>query len=203
MMFPALVLIPFAVATAGSEATLTFEKDVRPILKAHCMHCHGEEEKPEGGVDLRLRRFMDSLIVPGTPSKSKLLEVVRSGEMPKKGKPLGQTDIRVLETWIAQGAKTARPEPPSLPPGPVISEEDRQHWAFQPVRRPVVPDADRNPNQNPIDAFVVSKLKEAGLPLAPEADRRTLIRRVALDLTGILPTPEEVDAFVADSSPEA
>jgi hypothetical protein len=180
---------------------LTFEKDVRPIVKAHCTHCHGEEEKPEGGVDLRLRRFMDEIIVPGQPAKSKLVEVIRSGEMPEKGKPLTETQLGVIEKWIIQGAKTAKPEPLALAPGAVILDEDRQYWAFQPVKRPAVPKAANT--RTAVDAFVSAKMADQGLSMAPEADRRTLIRRVTLDLTGLLPTPEEVDSFVRDTSPMA
>ena len=199
MKSAALFLIPLAVSAA--EPVLTFEKDVRPIVKAHCTHCHGEEEKPEGGVDLRLRRFMDEIVVVGHPEKSKLVEVIRSGEMPEKGKPLTEAQLGVIEKWIAQGAKTAKPEPLALAPGAVILDEDRQYWAFQPVKRPAVPKVANT--RNAVDAFVSAKLSEKGLKMASEADRRVLIRRVTLDLTGLLPTPEEVEAFVSDTSEDA
>jgi cytochrome c553 len=195
----ALLLVPLAASAA--EPVLTFEKDVRPIVRAHCTHCHGEEETPEGGVDLRLRRFMDEILVPGHPDRSQLVSVIRSGEMPEKGKPLSDAQIGVIERWIAQGARTARPEPVALAPGAVILDEDREHWAFQPVRRPPLPDGAQGPDA--VDALVSAKLGEAGLSMAPEADRRTLIRRVTLDLTGILPSPEEVESFVRDASPTA
>ncbi len=194
---------------AGNE--LTFEKDIRPIVKAHCTHCHGEEEKPEGGVDLRLRRFMDhklegggKLIVPGDPAKSELVQIIRRGEMPKKGKKMPAGELAVLERWIAQGAKTARPEPLTLAPGAVITDEDRAYWAFQPVKRPEVPkDVPAGKVRTPVDAFLLREMQGRGLTFAPEADRRTLIRRVTLDLTGLLPTPEEVEDFVEDPSPLA
>jgi cytochrome c553 len=192
------------VTTHGADALLTFEKDVRPIVKAHCTHCHGEEEKPEGGVDLRLRRFMDEIVVVGQPEKSKLVEVIRSGEMPEKGKPLTEAQLAVIEKWIAQGAKTAKAEPLALAPGPIISDEDREYWAFQPIQKPATPKhVEAQKMRTPVDAFVLAKMNEQSLQMAPEADRRTLIRRVTLDLTGLLPTPEEVDAFVADKSPLA
>lgn len=201
-----VVLFSFAVAAVshGADSVLTFEKDVRPIVKAHCTHCHGEEEKPEGGVDLRLRRFMDKILVPGQPEKSKLVEVIRSGEMPEKGKPVPAEQLAIIEKWIAQGAKTAKAEPLTLAPGSVISDEDREYWAFQPVKHPPAPTGvDAGKLRTPVDAFVLAKLKESGLGFAPEADRRTLIRRVTLDLTGLLPTPEEADAFASDESPLA
>lgn len=198
----ALLLVP-PLAVPGAETLLTFEKDVRPIVKAHCTHCHGEEEKPEGGVDLRLRRFMDEIIVPGQPGKSKLVEVIRSGEMPEKGKPLNEAQVAVIEKWISQGAKTVRPEPLALAPGPIISDEDRSYWVFQPVKRPSVPLQAPAKVRTPVDAFILDKLAAKGLAMAPEADRHTLIRRVTLDLTGLPPSPEEVKAFVNDRSPLA
>ena len=183
---------------------LTFEKDVRPIVKAHCTHCHGEEDKPKGKLDLRLRRFMDEIVVVGHPEKSKLVEVIRSGEMPEKGKPLTEEQLAVIEKWIAQGAKTAKAEPLALAPGPIISDEDREYWAFQPIQKPATPkNLEAQKMRTPVDAFVLAKMNEEGLQMAPEADRRTLIRRVTLDLTGLLPTPEEVESFVADQSPLA
>ncbi len=198
---PAVFLCSLAVTTHDADALLTFEKDVRPILKAHCTHCHGEEEKPEGGVDLRLRRFMDEIVVAGQPEKSQLVEVIRSGEMPEKGKPLTEAELNVIEKWIAQGAKTAKAEPLALAPGPIISDEDREYWAFQPIQKPEVPkNVETQKLRTPVDAFVLAKMNEKGLPMAPEADPRTLIRRVSLDLTGLLPTPEEVEAFVTDKS---
>jgi mono/diheme cytochrome c family protein len=210
-LLSALSLLAIAYRAAAAEA-LTFEKDVRPIVKAHCTHCHGEEEKPEGGLDLRLRRFMDKeldggahVLVPGEPAKSELVQIIKRGEMPKKGKQVSEAELAVIEKWIAQGAKTAKAEPLVLAPGPMISDEDREYWTFQPVKRPVVPVISDSKSQisNPIDAFLLKSMREKGLDFAPEADRRTLIRRVTLDLTGLLPTPEEVEAFINDKSPTA
>ena len=210
--FLALLTITLAAATTrGADAVLSFEKDVRPIVKAHCTHCHGEEEKPEGGLDLRLRRFMDKVLkngdhvlVPGQPEKSELVQAIRRGDMPKKGKLLTETEVAIIEKWVAQGAKTLKPEPLTLAPGPMISDEDREYWAFQPVKRPAVP---KNVNakqvRTPVDAFLLAKMADKGLALAPEADRRTLIRRVTLDLTGLPPEPAEVEAFVNDTSRDA
>src|SRR6187401_369261 len=111
-----LILLAASMAPVLAHAAvreLTFERDVRPILKAHCTHCHGEEEKPKAGVDLRLRRFMDReldggghVVVPGNPAMSEMVRLVREGEMPKKGKKLTEAQIDVIERWIAQGAKT-------------------------------------------------------------------------------------------------
>lgn len=207
----AVFLCSLAVTARGAERLLTFEKDVRPIVKAHCTHCHGEEEKPEGGVDLRLRRFMDQkldggsqVVVAGHPEQSELVRLIKNGEMPKKGKQLSEAELATIEKWIAQGAKTAKPEPLVLAPGPIISDDDREYWAFQPVKRPAVPkEVDNRKVRTPVDAFLLKSMTKQGLSFAPEADRRTLIRRVTLDLTGLLPTPQEVEAFVNDKSPLA
>ncbi|HSI12156.1 MAG TPA: DUF1549 domain-containing protein, partial [Chthoniobacter sp.] len=195
----------------AEERPLTFEHDVRPILKAHCVQCHGEEEKPKGGVDLRLRRFMDKptedgdhVLVVGKPGESELARVVREGEMPKKGKKLTPAELATIERWITQGAKTAKAEPETLPPGIFITDDDRQFWSFQPIAHPAVPQAANAARvRTPIDAFVLAKLREQKLDFAPDADKRTLLRRVTLDLIGLPPTPEQVEAFVADTAPDA
>jgi len=206
----ALALLVPALADAESQV-LTFEHDVRPILKAHCVQCHGEEEKPKGGIDLRLRRFMDRdtedgdhVLVPGKPGESEIVRVIREGEMPKKGKKLTPAELTILERWVSEGAKTAKAEPESLAPGLLITDEDRSFWCFRPITRPPVPKLDNAFRvRTPIDAFVLAKLREQHLDFAPDADKRSLIRRVTFDLTGLPPTTEEVDAFLADPSPDA
>ena len=207
----AFLLASLSLAAHGEKGALTFEKDVRPILRAHCTHCHGEEEKPKGGVDLRLRRFMDKMldgglpvVTPGLPDKSELVLMIREGEMPKKGKKVTEAELAILEEWIAQGAKTAKPEPMTLAAGTMISDEDREYWAFQPVKRTEVPSAvDAKKVRTPVDAFVLQKMSGKMIAFAPEADRRTLIRRVSLDLTGLPPEPAEVEAFAGDDSADA
>ncbi|HEX2750081.1 MAG TPA: PSD1 and planctomycete cytochrome C domain-containing protein, partial [Verrucomicrobiales bacterium] len=198
-------------ATAVSAVEVTFEKDVRPILKAHCTHCHGEEEKPDAGLDLRLRRFMDKVldgdvrvVVPGKPADSGMIKMIRSGKMPKKGKKMPEADLAILERWIAEGAKTTRPEPESLAPGAVITDEERAFWSFKPIVSKAPPELqDAGRVRTPIDQFVLAQLRSHGLDFAPDAEKRTLLRRVTMDLTGLPPAPEEVDAFVADASPDA
>ncbi len=193
-----------------AAAELTFERDVRPILKAHCFHCHGEGEELKGGVDLRLRRFMATptkdgihVMVPGKPEESEMMQLIREGEMPEKGRKLTAEEMGILEQWIAQGAKTLREEPAEVPKF-WITEEEREFWAFQPIRRPEPP-AVKNPARvrTPVDAFILAKLEAQGLDFAPEADKTTLLRRVTLDLTGLPPTPEEVAAFLSDTAPDA
>ncbi len=198
-------------ARAATGAKIEFETDIRPILKAHCFHCHGEGEKLGGGVDLRLRHFMaetkteDGLVlVPGNPEASLMLKLVKSGDMPKKEKKLGGEDAALIEKWIQSGAPTATAEPKDLPKGFVVTDLDRRFWSFQPISRPPVPKwtgADRV--RTSIDVFILSKLREQGLGFAPEAGKVTLIRRAYYDLLGLPPPPEAVEEFVADDSPDA
>ena len=206
-LFAGAALGLLAAPALGAAATVeapVYETQIRPILKAHCTHCHGEEPKPGGGVDLRLRRFMDGqtkdgspLLLPGNPAESEILRVIREGEMPKKGKKLSAEEFAKLEAWVTAGAKINDAEPPTLPPGPYITEEDRKFWAFQPVKQHSPAPQPAGGNASPIDAFLRQKLHQNGLDFAPEADPATLLRRVTLDLTGLQPTPEETAAFVA------
>jgi mono/diheme cytochrome c family protein len=195
---------------AAQEASSVFERDVRPILKAHCWHCHGEEAELKGGLDTRLVRLLQkggesgSSLIPGDHGGSLLYQRVASGEMPPREKKVSPEELKTLAAWIDSGAKTIRPEPENLPVGDVITEEDRQHWAFQPMIAPAVPEIRHSELvRTPIDAFLLAKLEEKGLSYSPEADRETLIRRVTFDLTGLPPTVEAIDKFVADPSPEA
>lgn len=191
------------------SASPSFERDIRPILKAHCFHCHGEGETLKGNVDVRLRRRMlaasDSgpVLVPGKPEQSVLLDRVASGDMPKGEKKLTPAQVALIERWIADGAPTLRPEPAEVPKF-FITEEERAFWAFQPIQRPAPPNV-RHPEavQSPIDAFVLARLEATQLTFAAPASKAALIRRVTFDLTGLPPTPEEVEAFVTDSSPQA
>lgn len=200
-----------AVGAATATQPLTFERHIRPLLKHHCVHCHGEGDKLKGGLDVRLRRFLveprgedaDRAILPGSPDKSELLRLVKEGEMPPKGKKLTPSELQLLEDWIAQGAPTARPEPEQVPPV-YITEEDREFWAFQPLQRPRPPSPKTAPaGMGAIDRFVLAKLEEKQLRFNPEAPKAVLLRRASLDLTGLPPTPEEVAAFDADTAPDA
>ena len=212
LRFVAAMLLAGTGYNASAESTSStpsFERDIRPILKAHCFQCHGEGEKLKGGVDLRLRRLMltnsesGQVMVPGKPGESMILRMVASGEMPKGEKKLTSEQIAKLEQWIKIGAPTLRPEPAEVPKF-FITEEERQFWAFQQVKRTEPPTVRHKKSvRTPIDAFLLARLEEEGLAFAPAADKRTLIRRVSYDLTGLPPTPEEVAAFLADESPDA
>lgn len=190
-------------SATGSEATspLTFERHIRPILKAHCLHCHGEDGEKEGGMDFRQVRLMkeSGAIDSSSPGESLLLTEVRSGRMPKNAKALPPHDIELIEAWLKQGSPTARPEPEVVPDF-FITEEERDHWAFQPISKPSVPS---NGEANPIDAFIADELHMQNLTFAQSASRRTLIRRASLDLIGLPPSPAEVEHFVNDSSATA
>jgi hypothetical protein len=207
VLFPAIG--PGGSLLAAAEP-LTFEKHVRPILKTHCFLCHGEAGVTKGKLDLRLRRWLvrggesGAVIAPGEPSESYLLDRVDLGEMPPGDKKLSEAEIDVIRRWIAAGAATARPEPETIQGNEYLSEEDRGYWAFQPVKRPAVPQV-KNPQQvhTPIDAFLLKRLEEKQLVMSPLADPAVLIRRVTFDLTGLPPTPREVQAFVEDRRPGA
>lgn len=190
-------------------SALTFEKDVRPILKANCFDCHGEGET-KGGLDLRLKRLMvaggksGAAILPGKPAKSPLVELIRNGEMPKREKKLTAVEIEVIEKWIAAGAKTAQPEPDQIASGMTITDEERRHWSFQPIRRLPVPETKaKDRARTPVDAFLLAAMKPRKLAFSPDAERVTLLRRAYLDLTGLPPAPNDVERFLADHSADA
>lgn len=196
-------------ATAA-PAAVTFERDIRPILRAHCTHCHGEEPELAGHLDVRQVRLLakggDSgpAIVAGKKDASLLFERVTAGEMPPGKKKLSADELARLGAWLDAGAPTARPEPAAPPAPGDLWPEDLEHWSLQAVRRPPVPKVRQAAAvRTPIDAFLLAKLEAVGASFSPEADRRTLIRRLTFDLLGLPPAPEEVEAFVADQRPDA
>jgi mono/diheme cytochrome c family protein len=208
-----LILEP---ATNGADGSgpprMTYEQHVRPILKAHCFQCHGEEEKPKANLDLRLARLLilggesGPAIEPGRHEESLLWERIDGDEMPPGPKKLSAREKTIIAAWIDQGAPTARPGPATLEPTArsELTEEERTFWSFQPIRRPELPRVSAPMLvRTPIDAFLLERLEAQGLSFAPEADRLTLIRRVTFDLTGLPPSPAEVDAFVNDRAPDA
>src|SRR5215213_2060783 len=129
----------FTAAAGIAAPSPMFEKDIRPILKAHCFECHGEGEKLKGCLDLRLRRLMlkggedGPVLVPGKPDKSELFKMVHSGDMPKRDKKLTPEQVALIRQWITSGAKTARPEPAEIGKGSGITENERAFWSFQPI----------------------------------------------------------------------
>jgi len=209
--FVAIVLAWFVgLSPVEAREAPTFEKDVRPIFRAYCLDCHGGGETLKGRLDLRLKRFAvrggksGTAVVAGQPEASLLVERLKAGEMPPGEKKVPPDQIALIERWIAGGASARRNEPERLDPGIGLTSEEREYWAFQPIRRPAPPTfgpTDRV--RTPIDAFVLAKIRERGLSFAPDADKRTLIRRAAFDLTGLPPSQETIDAFLADSTEDA
>ena len=207
----ATCLAPSSVAQDGDF----FEKQVRPILANRCYACHGPYAG-EGQAGLRLDSLAGMLtggrsgpaIMPGEAESSLLIHAINhdtSLQMPPKEK-LPLAEVGVLTKWVNEGAVWPNAEIPRQRRNDrkrtvetEFTEEERSHWAFQPVREPAVPSGGRTP----IDAFVLRRLTENGLRPAVPADRRTLIRRATFDLHGLPPTPEEVDDFVSDPSPDA
>lgn len=207
----ALLCLVAAIASASRAAELGelhFERDVRPILKVHCFHCHGETDDPSGGLDLRLVWLMreggysGEAIVPHDAEASLLWEKISSDEMPEGPKKLSPHDKATIRAWINQGAQTARPEPENVDDAR-FSYEELSHWAFQPVTRPEVPWLDEAGLRTPIDAFISRRLADASLTFSPAADRSTLARRLAFDLHGLPPDPRDVNDFTADRAPDA
>jgi hypothetical protein len=182
-----------------------FLRDVRPILDRSCVRCHGAD-KQRGGLRLDSSAGLSTggdsglLLVPGDSSKSRLYRAITGTHgvavMPPGGARLLQAEIDRIRAWIEQGAK--------CPPGQQSPTAPRAtHWSFRPVQRPAIPSWGKGLAANPIDAFVQARLEKEGQRPSGEADRVTLLRRLALDLTGLPPTPEEVDAFVQDRRPDA
>ena len=197
----------FAEATVPGESPV-FERDVLPIFVAHCVKCHGFEARL-AGLDLRTVAFMKrggeqgSILTPGSLEKSKLYQRVVAREMPPKDElPLTSAQVATIEAWVAAGAPADDPEPTTnSDEAPVITDQDREFWAFKPPARsepPAVRDTTRA--RTPIDAFLLAKLESKGLRFSPDADSRSLVRRLYFDLLGIPPTPEEIEEFLKDTS---
>ncbi len=192
-----LAVVPWSLAAAPP---VDFNRDVRPILSDHCYACHGpDENKRKGG--LRLDRQEDAFrelksgqraLVAGDTNRSSLVTRILTADAdelmppPKHLKPLTPEQIGVLVRWVREGAKW------------------QEHWSFVAPKRPELPPVkDRRWPKNELDHFILSRLEQGGFRPNPEADRAALIRRVTLDLTGLPPTPEEVDAFITDRSRDA
>ena len=209
LVLPFCLLLPPSLS-AGEKTEDTFARQIHPLLKNKCLGCHGEDPKLRGGLDLRTREGMlkggdtGAALVPGNPAKSLLYQsVLRTGDLvmpPKESARLSAEEIAALKSWIDAGAPWPREK--------VVAGEwkidPRDAWAFQPVQKIAVPSLkDAAAVRTPIDAFIVERLQEKGLNLAPPADRLTLLRRATFDLTGLPPTPEEIEAFLQDDTPGA
>jgi mono/diheme cytochrome c family protein len=222
--FAALVFAPFALgasaappapAPASAEGSRLFTSQVRELLATKCAACHGGKS-PQAGLSLAARELAlkggagGPAIRPGKPAESRLVAAInyQGLKMPPQGK-LAQKDIDAITRWIELGAPWpavgAAAEPKAHAGPPPVNEETKRFWAFQPVKLPAVPKVTnaKTPPRNPIDAFILTKLKGKGLAPNPLAPRAALIRRAFYDMLGLPPSPEEVEAFVNDRSPNA
>ena len=211
------VFVASALPAAAAAGEASHDR-ATALLLARCVECHGPDAQ-ESRLRLDSRAGLlaggefGPAIVPGKGATSELVRRVsttnREQRMPPDGEPLTSDDVRALVGWIDAGAPWPGHE--SAPDDAVARDPRLDHWAWQPIVTPPVPsrvDAFRHlpgveADRNPIDPFVRQRLAGAGLEPSPVADRRTLVRRVTFDLTGLPPTPEEVDAFVVDADPEA
>lgn len=193
----ALLMLAAGICQAADE--VDFGRDIQPILSDKCYHCHGPDEKSRRG-ELRLdteagafrKKDGVGVIVPGKSQDSELIIRIMSADpeevMPPRSanRDLSTAQKELLQRWIDQGARWGT------------------HWSFMPVKRPTVPVVQNKTwPQSPIDHFVLAKLEERGQHPAPEADKETLLRRITLDLTGLPPTPNQIDQFLQDTTPEA
>lgn len=211
---------PFADGTdpasfiAASEVN---QHDIQPIMLLRCTVCHGNRRQ-EGGLDLRTKASMlkggksGPAITLGKPEDSLIIKRMAAEEMPPRDKLLPSgvkvmpaNEVEMLKRWIELGGPEVdiAPDVATTEGDPLVSEADRGHWSFKKPQRPSLPKSNNGEAYNAIDAFVLQKQNEAGLGMSPEASRSVLIRRVFFDLTGLPPTPEEVDEFVRDESPAA
>jgi hypothetical protein len=190
-----VVLLPALLGSALAAEAISYNRDIRPILAENCFACHGPDRAARK-CDLRLDRRDDAItaevLVPGKPDESEVILRLFAEDKdermppPASHKTLTQAQKELLRRWVAAGA------------------EYQSHWSFlPPVRAPLPPVKNSRWARNPVDQLVLARLEGLGLEPAPEADRHTLARRVSLDLIGLPPTPQEVDAFVADPSPNA
>ncbi|MEX2171312.1 MAG: PSD1 and planctomycete cytochrome C domain-containing protein [Pirellulales bacterium] len=199
-------LVAGGVNESHAKSPVDFARDIAPVLERHCIRCH---QPANAKSELSLATFADlagnGYVVPGEPNGSHLLDVVTAaiGEeplMPKEGPPLSESDVELLRRWIAEGA--------NWPDEIVVREKpkaDRTWWSLQPLAV-TEPPSEAIPSawdKNPIDRFIYLQLAANKLEPNPRADRRTLLRRMTYDITGLPPTPEEADAFLHDDAPEA
>ena len=193
--------IDFAKLPPPVTRPVDFAKDVQPIFAESCYGCHGPKRQEAGlRFDIKADALKGSengpVIVPGKSAESIVIHAVsRLGDlkMPKKGEPLSNEQVGLLRAWIDQGAQW---------PEVAVAEKKDDHWAFKAPARPAVPTV-KGRVQTPIDNFIMARLEREKLKPSPEADKATLLRRLSLDLIGLPPTPEEVDAFISDNSKDA
>jgi hypothetical protein len=191
----ALALLLLAASVASAAPPLDFNRDIRPILSENCFYCHGQDSNKREAdlrLDLRDAALESEAFTPHDAAASELVKRINSDDPdllmppPKSNRRLSPDQKKLLERWINEGAAYT------------------QHWAFVAPRRPPLPEVQRTEwVRTPIDRFVLAKLEEEGLTPSPVADRATLIRRLSIDLIGLPPSVEDVDAFINDRDPAA
>src|SRR2546422_799689 len=200
MWFIAVTVISLSSAPTAfaADGVIDFAKHIQPLLAMKCVSCHGPEKQKAGlrldrkGAVLKGGDDLGPAIVPGKSRESPLFRVVagleEGLEMPAEGEKLTAAEIELLKRWIDSGAEW---------PDDGSEKDDvlKSHWAFRPLVRPTVPpiETQKSKIENPIDVFTVARLEREGLKPSPEADRRTLMRRLKFDLLGLPPSPEEVE----------
>lgn len=208
---------------AGTSATAgVTQHQIVPLMLLRCTACHGGRRQ-EAGLDLRTKAGMlkggksGPAVVTGKPEESLLIKRIRAEEMPPRRqlvsvsvKPMEAGELQKLEAWIAAGLpeSSVGPDIATAEPDRLVTDADRDFWSFRPPQSVIPPSlertaADVNLSHNPIDQFIVARLRASGLTLSPQADRLTLIRRVTFDLIGLPPTLDEITDFVNDPSPDA
>ena len=204
-------------AEPTKEQAAFFEEKVRPLLSDNCFQCHSEEQgKSKGGLTMDTKAGLlkggdgGAEIVPGDPDKSLLYKALTYKDddlqMPPKSKggKLPDAQLAIIAEWIKMGAPDPRVDGKKVAKLSGLNDKARQHWAYQPVTKPVVP-TNRNQQwcRTPIDSFILQKLEANNMLPSPDASKETLLRRVTFDLTGLPPTAAEVEAFLADPAPNA
>ena len=207
---------PILPQVADADKIDFFETRIRPVLAKNCLSCHTESHL--GGLRLDSRENLlkggnsGPAIIAGNPDESLLIQAVNQThdrlKMPPSGNKLSAEEIESLRIWIRVGAVWPEIKSPDTAAGPVgklvIRPEHREFWAFQPVRKPEIPAVrDESWPKTKLDHFILARIEKDGLKTARPADKRALIRRATFDLIGLPPTPNEVDAFLSDSSPDA
>ncbi|MFN7137745.1 MAG: PSD1 and planctomycete cytochrome C domain-containing protein [Limisphaerales bacterium] len=215
--FPIVLASLFVALADAAEPTRAeiefFENKIRPVLVNRCYKCHSSEgDKLRGDLSVQYREALltggssGPAIIPGNPETSLLIKAIRHDDdvskMPPKGEKLSEAEIKDFIAWVKMGA----PDPRKFDSGTQASygATAKDHWAFQPVKKPAVPEVkNKSAVKTPVDAFILAKLEENGMKHSSPAEKRTLIRRATFDLHGLPPTQQEVNAFLADDSPDA
>ena len=199
------------------ESVEFFEKKIRPVLESNCYGCHSANSKRlQGGLQLDTREGMlkggnsgQPSITPGDPDSSLLIRAIRYNDSKLQMPPTGQLSaeqIKDLEAWVKMGAPDPRWQSATSQPlaAAYNFDEARKFWSFQPISNPPAPKVKDNAwLRSDIDRFILAKLESKGIKPVRDAEKRTLIRRATFDLTGLPPTPDEIDAFLRDTSPKA